>query len=199
VSPGRAARLGVLACCAAALALATWLPGPPLRAEAPKIEKKTLDKIKQATVYLRVKLPDGSVVEGSGFFADAAGVVVTNAHVLGMLEPNSRKPLLVQVTVYSGTPDSMTLVGRVLGVDRGSDLAALRVEGKKLPTPLKLASAGKLSETDDVYVFGYPFGRDLGKDITVNKTSVSSLRKGGVCCGRCRSMVEWTRATRAGR
>jgi S1-C subfamily serine protease len=96
-----------------------------------------------------------------------------------MLEPNSRRPLRVEVTLHSGTPDSVTLLGRVLGVDRANDLAPLRVEAAKLPAPLKLASAGKLIETEDVYVFGFPFGREPGKNITVNKSSVSSLRKAG--------------------
>jgi S1-C subfamily serine protease len=158
--------------------LAVLLPAAPLRAEG-GLEAAVLQKVKQATAFLLVKLPNGDVLQGSGFFADEPGVVVTNAHVLGMLEPNSRRPLQVDVVIHSGTPQSRTLRGVVLGVDRGHDLGAVRVEGKDLPEPLKLGSAEKLRETQDVFVFGFPFGRQLGKAITVSRSSVSSLRRKG--------------------
>jgi S1-C subfamily serine protease len=158
--------------------LAVLLPAAPLRAEG-GLDAAVLQKVKQATAFLLVKLPNGDVLQGSGFFADEPGVVVTNAHVLGMLEPNSRRPVQVDVVVSSGTPQSRTLRGVVLGVDRGHDLGAVRVEGKDLPEPLKLGSAEKLHETQDVFVFGFPFGRQIGKAITVSKSSVSSLRRKG--------------------
>ncbi|HEX4613797.1 MAG TPA: serine protease, partial [Urbifossiella sp.] len=136
-----------------------------------------LKAVKDATVLLRVTLPNGDKVTGSGFFAQEPGLVVTNAHVLGMLDPDGRRPLKVEVVVRSGEPTSQTLPAAVLGVDRGTDLGVVRVEGKGLPAPLPLASADGLTETEEVYAFGFPFGDRLGKNITVAKTSVSSLRK----------------------
>ena len=65
----------------------------------------------------------------------------------------------------------------MLGVDRSADLAVLRVVGKKLPAPLKLGSAATLIETQEVFIFGFPLGRLLGKNITVSHSTVSSLRK----------------------
>lgn len=144
------------------------------RADAPRA---TLQKVKRATVYLQVKTPGGAVYEGTGFFADEPGLIVTNAHVLGMLEPNSRRPLQVDVVVNSGEADSQTLRGQVLGVDRGTDLGVLRVQAKALPEPLKFGTAKDLTETQEVFIFGFPFGKQLGKNITVSKSSVSSLRK----------------------
>ena len=138
-----------------------------------------VQKIKRATVYLRVKLPTGEVQEGSGFFVADPGTIVTNAHVLGMLEPNSRQPLQIEVVVNAGETDSRTFGGRILGVDRGTDLAVLRIQGKDLPAPLQLGSAKDLTETQEVRIFGFPFGRQLGKEITVSQSSVSSLRKKG--------------------
>lgn len=165
-------------CRAAALLVAALLLAvPPLRADAPK--PATVQKVKQATVYLRVKLPDDSVVQGSGFFTAAPGLIVTNAHVMGMLEPNSRRPLQIEAVIHSGTPKSKVLRAQLLGVDRGTDLALLRVRGKDLPAPLKLGSATGLIETQDVFIFGFPFGRALGQAITVSKSSVSSLRMRG--------------------
>jgi hypothetical protein len=74
------------------------------------------------------------------------------------------------------------LGAEVLGVDRSTDLAVLRVSGPNLPQPLQVTSAKDLVETQDVFVFGFPFGSDLGRNITVSKSSVSSLRKdaGGI-------------------
>ncbi len=66
-----------------------------------------------------------------------------------------------------------------LAVDRNNDLAVVRVEGDvgRLPPPLLVASAGELIETQKLYVFGFPLGTQLGKNITVSETSVSSLRR----------------------
>lgn len=53
----------------------------------------------------------------------------------------------------------------------------MRISGKDLPKPLKLTSSSKLHETQEVYVVGFPFGKKLGANVSVNKSSVSSLRK----------------------
>jgi hypothetical protein len=149
------------------------------RRRAEGLSKEVLTKVKGSTVLLKVKLPNGQLVTGSGFFGHEPGLVLTNAHVLGMLDPASRLPVKVEVVLNSGEAKSRTLVGKVLGVDRGTDLGVLRVEGKDLPAPLKVGSADKLTETQGLFVFGFPFGEDLGKNITVAKTTVSSLRKSG--------------------
>jgi hypothetical protein len=158
------------------LGLSALLAPGTARAEGPVLDAAVLNKVKAATVYLQVKLLDGRVIQGSGFFTDEPGLVATNAHVLDMLDADSRKPLGVAVTAHDGTGKTRTLAGKVVGVDRGSDLGLIRVAGKDLPEPLKLGTARGLTETDTVYVFGFPFGKDLGKEVTVNKSTVSSLR-----------------------
>ena len=156
-----------------------WLAIPHVvRADAPGgLDAAVLKKVKAATVHLEVSLPDGSTAEGSGFFVDEPGVLLTNAHVLGMLDADSRPPLKVAVTINSGETDSRTLTAKLLGVDRGSDLALLRVEDKDLPESLKVVAAKDLKETEEVFIFGFPLGKRLGTNITVSKSSVSSLRK----------------------
>jgi Trypsin-like peptidase domain len=121
----------------------------------------------------------GGIAQGSGFFTDEPGLIITNAHVLQMLDPESRPPAKIEVTLHSGTNRSRTLIGRVVGVDRGTDLGLVRVLGKDLPDPLALGTTRGLTETQGLYVFGFPFGVALGKEITVSRTSVSSLRKSG--------------------
>jgi S1-C subfamily serine protease len=143
-----------------------------------QLSRQVLDKVKKATVYLRVTLPDGTTSQGSGFFGIEPGLVLTNAHVLGMLNADSAPPRKVEIVYQSGEPDSRKFTGKILGVDRTSDLALLRVTGDDLPEPLEVKTATDLIETQTVYVVGFPFGDTLGKNITVSQSSVSSLRKG---------------------
>jgi S1-C subfamily serine protease len=141
-----------------------------------QITAEAVRRAKQATVYLKVTTEGGQTAEGSGFLALEPGIVITNAHVLGMLRANSKPPTSVAVVLHSGEVNEMQLTAKVLGVDRASDLAVLRVEGK-LPAPLQFSSNDELFETQKVYIFGFPFGKELGKNITVSESSVSSLRK----------------------
>ncbi|MBL8793351.1 MAG: trypsin-like peptidase domain-containing protein [Planctomycetia bacterium] len=135
------------------------------------------ERVKRATVYLRVTLQNNSAAQGSGFFAVEPGIVLTNAHVLGMLVGQTRKPQKVEVVLNSGQPDERTLPGQILEVDRVSDLAVLRVTGNNLPEPLSVQSSKDLQETQQVYVCGFPLGVNLGKEISIRKSSVASLRK----------------------
>jgi S1-C subfamily serine protease len=138
-----------------------------------------VQQVKQSTAYLRVNLPNRSIAQGSGFFALERGIVITNAHVLGMLRADSLPPSNVDVVVNSGDPGEMKLTGTVLGVDRDNDLAVLRVNGdpSRLPPPLAVDTATKLTETQKLYVFGFPLGTALGKNITVTTSAVASLRR----------------------
>jgi S1-C subfamily serine protease len=150
--------------------------------DVPKeIAKTMVDQVKKSTAYLRVNLPNGGVAQGSGFFALEHGLVITNAHVLGMLRADSLRPRNVDVVVYSGEANETKMTGTVLGIDRDNDLAVLRVEGdaSRLPAPLPVESASKLGETQKVYIFGFPFGAALGKSITVSDSAVTSLRRDG--------------------
>jgi tetratricopeptide (TPR) repeat protein/S1-C subfamily serine protease len=150
-------------------------PGP-----APAvIANDTASKVRQATAYLRVRLAGGKTLEGSGFFAVQPGLVFTNAHVLGMLSAGSPMAEQVSVVVHSGEPKEFTLPAQVLGVDRENDLAVLRVKGRagRLPAPLALDTSRALTLVQKVYIFGFPFGTSLGKDISASESSVSSIRK----------------------
>lgn len=160
-------------------------PAPQPVAQLPQgpkpanLDPDALRKVKQATVYLRVDLPNGSAAEGSGFLCAAPGFVVTNAHVLGMLRSDSLPPTRVQVVLLSGETGEKKTTATVLGVDRSNDLAVLRLPDdlRPLPEPLPVDSAATLVETQKVYIFGFPLGAQLGKNITVSESSVSSLRR----------------------
>ncbi|HTU18065.1 MAG TPA: trypsin-like peptidase domain-containing protein [Gemmataceae bacterium] len=160
---------------------------PPNRAETaippgpvPKeMAADVVQKVKQSTTYLRVALADGNVAQGSGFFAVERDLVITNAHVVGMLR-GGRPPRGIEVVIHSGDAGEEKRAGTLLGVDRANDLAVLRVQGdlSRLPPLLPIASTAELVETQKVYIFGFPFGAQLGKNITVSTSSISALRRG---------------------
>eukprot|EP00913_Durusdinium_trenchii_P010924 g10253.t1 len=158
------------------------LETPPKSAGTGQLTREVLARVKKATVLLNVTAGDGSMGSGTGFFAIDNKTIVTNAHVVGMLNAGSSRPKEVEVVVNSGEPTEWKMPAKVLGVDRSADLAVLTTSPPAakmplLPAPLKVYSARALFETQQVYVFGFPFGESLGKNITVSKTSVSSLRK----------------------
>jgi S1-C subfamily serine protease len=146
-------------------------------ADARPLDDAVLANVKRCTVRLEVKDASGSAMSGSGCLVAEPGVVLTNAHVLGMFDADSRPPRSIAVVIDGGERSSQTVPAKLLGIDRRADLAALRVEGKNLPTPLALGISAKLRETQEIYVFGFPFGKRLGTNVTVTKASVSSLRK----------------------
>jgi S1-C subfamily serine protease len=159
------------------------LPNPvvPPPAGNGALADDVLDKVKRATVYIRVTEADGQA-SGSGFFEAASGLVMTNAHVIGMLHADEPAPQKIEVVLRSGERDEKMLPAAIVAVDRASDLSVLSVDVRAAglaapPATLAVASAAGLRETQQVFVFGFPFGEVLGKNITVSTSSVSSLRK----------------------
>jgi tetratricopeptide (TPR) repeat protein len=96
-----------------------------------------------------------------------------------MRAPGSSMPTQVSVVVHSGEPEEFTLQANVLGIDRENDLGVVRVAAApgRLPAPLSIEGSRVLGLVQKVYIFGFPFGASLGKNITVSESSVSSIRK----------------------
>jgi uncharacterized protein (TIGR03067 family) len=155
-------------------------PGPgPIIAGGDGLPPAALQTVRAATVQVRAFTPGGGQSSGSGFFAIAPGLVVTNAHVIDMLEPGAPPPPRIDLVLNSGDPGERTVTATVATVDRDSDLALLRAEfppGTPLPAPLPVGEAKNLNLTQKVVIFGFPFGTRLGKEITISSSSVSSLR-----------------------
>jgi S1-C subfamily serine protease len=152
---------------------------PPALGPDGQLLPAVVEKIKRATVALRVTLPDGRLTQGSGFCGVEPQIVLTHARVLGMLSPDARKPQKVEVFLHGAGTDARTLVAEVLGVDRGSELAILRLpaDAGDLPKPLEVKSAKDLAEKEPVFVFGLPRDGKPGKDLAVGTASVAELRK----------------------
>lgn len=146
-----------------------------VRNQSGKLMPEVLRKIKGSTMYLRVTSNRG-VGQGSGFFAGEPGAVVTNAHVVGMLERGAAKPSEVQVVLNKGETSESTVAGRVLAVDPDADLAIVSVPSEKSAGPLPVKSALCLQETQPVYVAGFPLGEVPGKSVTINRHEIASLK-----------------------
>lgn len=165
------------------------IPPPPAKktsGEPPaavlQLPGDVLSKVKKATVLIRVSSAEGEG-SGSGFFAvGAKEMVLTNAHVIGMLSPDSPPPKKIEIVMNSGEPNEAVFGGEILAVDRKSDLSVLKLvrndKTKTTALPEPLAVAGyPIQETQVVFIAGFPLGESLGKNITVAGSSVSSLRK----------------------
>lgn len=102
-------------------------------------------------------LPDGGGPQegqatGSGFLISADGYIVTNAHVVS---PASRGAKVESVTVTLA--DRKEYTARVIGADRQSDLAVLKIDATGLPF-VKLGDSRNTRVGDWVVAIGNPFG-----------------------------------------
>jgi len=84
---------------------------------------------------------------GSGFVVSADGYVLTNAHVV-----EGADEIIVRTS-----PDRREFVATLVGSDKRSDIALLKMEGKDLPL-VKIGSAKDLKVGEWVLAIGSPFG-----------------------------------------
>jgi serine protease Do len=84
--------------------------------------------------------------QGSGFIVGADGVILTNAHVV-----DGAQEVMVKLT------DRREFKAKVIGLDKRSDVAVLRIEASGLPT-VKLGEPSALSVGEWVLAIGSPFG-----------------------------------------
>jgi serine protease Do len=112
---------------------------------------------------------------GSGFIITADGFVLTNAHVIDGADE-----------VYVTLTDKRELKAKVVGVDKRTDVAVVKIEAPALPT-LRIGDVGKLKVGEWVMAIGSPFGlentvtagivsakaRDTGEEIRFIQTDVA--------------------------
>jgi len=115
---------------------------------------------------------------GSGFILDPKGLIATNLHVIEG-ESNIRVKLYKDPTEYPATV--------IAGVDKGHDLALLRIKPKKTLPVLRLGDSSAVSAGDRVYAIGNPLGvfdysitdglisqvRPLSQDLTILQISAA--------------------------
>jgi serine protease Do len=84
--------------------------------------------------------------QGSGFIVSPDGLILTNAHVV-----DGAKEVTVKLI------DHREFKAKVLGFDKTSDIAVLKIDAKGLPT-VRLGNSDKLGVGDYVLAIGAPFG-----------------------------------------
>ena len=95
---------------------------------------------------------------GSGFIVSADGYVLTNAHVVaGDPNANGGGPVASEVTVT--LIDKREFKARVVGIDRRTDVALLKLDARNLPT-VKIGNADRSRVGEWVVAMGSPFGFD---------------------------------------
>ena len=85
---------------------------------------------------------------GSGFIISKDGYVITNNHVVSEADE-----IVVRLN------DRRELIAELIGTDKRSDIAVLKIDAKDLPT-LKLGDSSKVNVGEWVLAIGSPFGFD---------------------------------------
>jgi serine protease Do len=86
--------------------------------------------------------------EGSGFIVTGDGYILTNAHVVA-----DASEVTVRLT------DRREFTAKVVGVDRRTDVAVIKIDDKNLPT-VRIGDPSKLRPGEWVVAIGSPFGFD---------------------------------------
>ena len=113
---------------------------------------------------------------GSGFIVSQDGYVLTNAHVVEGADE-----------VYVNLTDKREFKAKVVGTDKRTDVAVLKIEASKLPAPVRVGDVNRLKVGEWVMAIGTPFGlentvtagivsakaRDTGEEIRFIQTAVA--------------------------
>ncbi len=97
----------------------------------------------------QLRIPQGNQIQhgqGSGFIVSSDGVILTNAHVV-----DGAQEVMVKLT------DRRELKAKVLGTDRQTDIAVLKIDAKDLPI-VKFGDPGATRVGEPVLAIGSPFG-----------------------------------------
>jgi len=135
---------------------ATSSAAPPAAESLARLQERIIEISRRVTpsvvhVEAIVKMNDRrSEVTGSGVIASAEGHILTNHHVLEKAEK-------VQVVV-PGIPGK--LPARIVGLDKQTDVAVLRVEPRPELVPARFGSAADVQVGQWVLAVGNPYGLD---------------------------------------
>ena len=99
--------------------------------------------------------------DGSGIIISEDGYIATNSHVLG--DDTSTG---VMITTYDGTQ----YLGTIIGVDKKTDLAVLKIDAEKL-TPAEFSDSARLFVGQQVYAIGSPGGSNFSNSLTSGTVS----------------------------
>ncbi len=115
------------------------------------------------------RLPHGATPvqgQGSGFIVSADGTILTNAHVVEEAD---------EVTVKLN--DKREFKAKVLGADKTSDVAVLKIEAQNLPT-VRIGASAQTQVGEWVLAIGSPFGFESSASAGIVSAKSRSLPDG---------------------
>ena len=132
------------------------------------------------------KMVDESVVAiqheragGSGFVLSKDGYIMTNGHVVSMMDPENPQDTARRITVIMS--DDKKYQAKVIGFSLDPDIALLKIEPLKDLKPVKIGDADQVITGQTCYAFGAPLGqkRTLTGGIISNtaRTSLGTFTK----------------------
>ena len=120
--------------------------------------------------FRRFQIPQPNIPRqgmGSGFIVEPDGVILTNAHVV-----EGADEVRVRLT------DRREFKGKVLGTDKATDIAVVKIDAKGLPA-VKLGDPGKVKVGEWVLAIGSPFGFE--NTVTAGIVSATSRPTAPTC------------------
>jgi len=131
--------------------------------QLPQIPGDPGDPIQEFFRRFQIPMPQGDAIRkgvGSGFIVSADGYILTNAHVV-----DDANEVTVKLT------DNREFKAKVIGVDRRTDVALVKIDAKNLPT-VRIGDASKAKVGQWVAAIGSPFG--LENTVTAGIISAKS-------------------------
>jgi serine protease Do len=131
--------------------------------QLPQIPGDPGDPIQDFFRRFQIPMPQGDAIRkgvGSGFIVSADGYILTNAHVV-----DDASEVTVKLT------DKREFKAKVIGVDRRTDVALVKIDARDLPT-VRIGDATKARVGEWVAAIGSPFG--LENTVTAGIISAKS-------------------------
>jgi serine protease Do len=131
--------------------------------QVPQIPGEPGDPIQEFFRRFQIPMPQGDAIRkgvGSGFIVSADGYILTNAHVV-----DDANEVMVKLT------DKREFKARVIGVDRRTDVALVKIDARDLPM-VRIGDASKARVGEWVAAIGSPFG--LENTVTAGIISAKS-------------------------
>jgi serine protease Do len=132
--------------------------------QSPQIPGEPGDPVQEFFRRFQIPIPQGGDMlrkgVGSGFIVSADGYILTNAHVV-----DDASEVMVKLT------DKREFKAKVIGVDRRTDVALVKIDARDLPT-VRIGDATKARVGEWVAAIGSPFG--LENTVTAGIISAKS-------------------------
>src|SRR5205814_990135 len=131
--------------------------------QVPQIPGEPDDPIQEFFRRFQIPMPQGDAIRrgvGSGFIVSADGYILTNAHVV-----DDASEVTVKLT------DKREFKAKVIGVDRRTDVALVKIDARDLPM-VRIGDASKARVGEWVAAIGSPFG--LENTVTAGIISAKS-------------------------